>query len=62
MTDAAYTAMLEAEKSLQYLTEHMLIGVAWKYGKNSSEYEMAGGIRKSDRKRPMRKAKIEAIG
>jgi hypothetical protein len=27
----------------------MLIGVACKYGKDSLEYEMAGGVRKSDR-------------
>ncbi len=27
----------------------MLIGVAFKYGKDSIEYEMAGGVRKSDR-------------
>ncbi len=27
----------------------MLIGVAFKYGKDSLEYEMTGGVRKSDR-------------
>jgi hypothetical protein len=32
-------------------------GVASKYGKDSNEYEKAGGTRKSERKRPMRKAK-----
>jgi hypothetical protein len=29
----------------------MLIGVAFKYGKDSREYEMAGGVRKSERVR-----------
>ena len=29
-------------------------GVASKYGKDSDEYEKAGGVRKSERKRPMR--------
>jgi hypothetical protein len=29
----------------------MLVGVAAKYGKNSNEYKMAGGVRKADRKR-----------
>jgi hypothetical protein len=30
----------------------MLAGVASKYGKDSVEYEKAGGVRKSERKRP----------
>jgi hypothetical protein len=33
------------------LSEKMLIGVAFKYGKDSREYEMAGGVRKSERVR-----------
>ncbi|BAZ67792.1 hypothetical protein NIES4106_25490 [Fischerella sp. NIES-4106] len=33
------------------ISERMLTGVACKYGKDSSEYEMAGGVRKSDRVR-----------
>ena len=32
-------------------SERMLAGVASKYGKNSSEYEMAGGTRKTERKK-----------
>jgi hypothetical protein len=32
----------------------VLLGVAYKYGKDSEEYEMAGGVRKSKRKRPVR--------
>jgi hypothetical protein len=42
------------EKTLADLSEHMLLGVASHYGKNSNEYQMAGGVRKSDRKRPVR--------
>ncbi len=34
--------------------ERILTGVATKYGKNSSQYEMAGGVRKSERKKPKR--------
>ncbi|GAB4369296.1 MAG: hypothetical protein Kow00121_09090 [Elainellaceae cyanobacterium] len=45
-----------AEKGLSDLSELMLLGVATTYGKSSNEYEMAGGIRKSDRKRPVRRA------
>jgi hypothetical protein len=37
------------EKDLGNLTEQMLIEVAFQYGKNSSEYQMAGGVRKQDR-------------
>ncbi len=59
--DAAYNELLEAEKSLGSLTEHMLLGVASKYGKDSHEYEMAGGVRKSERKRPARKAKTPTV-
>ncbi|NJL35845.1 MAG: hypothetical protein HC840_05100 [Leptolyngbyaceae cyanobacterium RM2_2_4] len=57
--DAAHSKVEELERSLRNLSEHMLLGVAVKYGKNSVEYEMAGGTRKSDRKRPVRKAKVE---
>ncbi len=41
--------MNELDKALSDLTEKMLIGVAFKYGKDSREYEMAGAVRKSDR-------------
>jgi hypothetical protein len=35
----------------------MLAGVGSKYGKDSSEYEQAGGTRTSERKPPVRKPK-----
>jgi hypothetical protein len=54
--DADRTAMQEAEKALSSLSEKMLIGIAYEYGKDSMEYSMAGGVRKSQRKRPTRKA------
>ena len=47
--DSSKTEMDELDKTLSDLTEKMLIGVAFKYGKDSREYEMAGGVRKSDR-------------
>ncbi|MEH1850047.1 MAG: hypothetical protein V7L25_35070 [Nostoc sp.] len=50
-----------AEKSLMELTEHMLVSVAAKYGKNSDEYKMAGGVRRNDRKRPVRQPKQGAV-
>jgi hypothetical protein len=46
--DSTKTEIEEMEKSLGTLSERLLLGVAWKYGKDSSEYVMAGGVRKSD--------------
>ena len=43
------------EKALADLTERMLAGVGSKFGKNSSEYEKAGGKRKSEIKRGPKK-------
>ena len=37
--------------------ERMLSAMGDKYGKDSSEYEVAGGTRKSERKKPTKKAK-----
>jgi hypothetical protein len=34
---------------------HRLNGVKVKFGRDSSEYEMAGRVRRSERKRPQRK-------
>jgi hypothetical protein len=46
-----------SEKIVADYSERILAGVGSKYGKNSNEYEMAGGVKKSDRKRPVRKPK-----
>lgn len=50
----------QKERELAELSERMLIGVAAKYGKDSNEYEKAGGTRKSERKRPTRKSPNES--
>ncbi|MEH1845192.1 MAG: hypothetical protein V7L25_09355 [Nostoc sp.] len=47
--DSSKTDMDELEKTLTDLTDKMLIAVAFTYGTDSSEYEMAGGIRKTKR-------------
>src|SRR6185503_4965799 len=52
-----HNALLAAEKALGDLSERMLAGVAARFGKNSSYYEQAGGVRMSERKRPVRKPK-----
>jgi len=53
--DAALNEFIAAEKNLRDLSERMLSAVAAVYGKDSDEYEKAGGKRKSERKRPERK-------
>lgn len=49
--DDAANALQAAEKNLSVFAENVLIGVKMKYGKDSSEYEMVGGTRLSDRRR-----------
>jgi hypothetical protein len=48
------------EKDLDTMSVNMLAGVRIKHGEDSAEYEMAGGTRKSDRKKPVRKTKIKS--
>ena len=55
--DHALNALVAAEKGLLDLSERMLGGVGSKFGKDSSQYEMAGGTRKSEKKKPKRKPK-----
>ena len=45
------------ETALAEYSNRMLSGVATRFGKDSNEYEAAGGVRKSERKKPVRKAK-----
>lgn len=54
--DNLYNELLADERSLGEMSEHMLSGVKVKFGRDSSEYEMAGGVRRSERKRPQRRA------
>lgn len=48
------------EKALRDFSERMLTGVAAKYGKDSNQYQMAGGTKKSQIKRKVRKKVNEA--
>lgn len=57
VVDDKLNAFVTAETTLKDISERILAGVAARYGKNSSQYEQAGGVRKSERKRPVRKAK-----
>ena len=54
-TDDAANKLHAAEKELRTFSERILTGIAFKYGKDSNEYEMAGGTRKSEIKHPAKK-------
>ncbi|MGB7087197.1 MAG: hypothetical protein WBD47_16675 [Phormidesmis sp.] len=49
--DDAANEIEQIEKQLSVSAENVLIGVKMKYGKDSSQYEMVGGTRQSDRRR-----------
>ena len=55
--DTALNDVKAEEKSLRELSERMREAVGAVYGHNSNEYEKAGGVRKTERKRPVRKPK-----
>ncbi|MCC5621169.1 hypothetical protein [Nostoc sp. CHAB 5715] len=56
--DVLLTQIVENEQDLADYSEKILRGIAYKYGNNSHEYQMAGGIRKSDRKRTVRQSVV----
>jgi hypothetical protein len=61
LVDQAYNDLLGSEKKLSEKSEKMLNAVAIVYGRNSSEYEMAGGKSRSERRRSRRSAvEVEA--
>jgi hypothetical protein len=49
--DDLYNDCIAQIDLLKDWNERVLTGVATKYGKNNSQYEMAGGVRKSERKK-----------
>ncbi|MBP6755022.1 MAG: hypothetical protein KA210_02660 [Bacteroidia bacterium] len=53
--DDLYNACLVQMEVVKDLNERILTGVATKYGKNSTQYEMAGGKKKSERKKATKK-------
>lgn len=50
--DAKRTSLKKKERELLDYRERILTAIAFVYGKDSEEYVAAGGIRKSERKRP----------
>ncbi|MEH2145920.1 hypothetical protein [Nostoc sp.] len=61
VVDSSRTEIEEMEKNLSQLSEKMLMVVAIKYGKDSREYEMAGGVRNSDRARKIRSSRLKNV-
>ncbi len=55
--DGLLNALEADEKALNTLSEKMLAAVGVKYGKDSDEYEQAGGTRSSERAKPTKKKK-----
>lgn len=59
-TDEGLNLVQRTEKKVKDWSERMLAAVAGRFGKDADEYEKAGGVRKSERKRPTRRAKAPA--
>lgn len=57
LADEKLNVFLAKERELRDWNERMLSGVKTKYGADSNEYEKAGGTKKSERARPVRKPK-----
>lgn len=50
--DGMRSQIRQRETALNDLRERMLLAIASKFGKDSHQYVLAGGVRKSERKRP----------
>ncbi len=59
--DSSRTEIEELEQILGNFSEKILMGVGFKYGKDSHEYEMAGGVRKSERIRKSRLSRLKNL-
>ena len=57
IVDDLYNGCIAELQILKDWNEKILLGVKSKFGANSSEYEMAGGVRKSERKKPKKSTK-----
>lgn len=53
----ANNKLLTMETALKEFIKRTLGAIGSKYGDDSSEYELAGGMRRSERKKPVRKPK-----
>jgi hypothetical protein len=55
--DEKLNEIVKGERGLGELCDRLLSGVGAKFGKDSNQYEKAGGTRKSERKKPQKKEK-----
>jgi hypothetical protein len=60
MIDSSRNKLDEMEKTLSQVSDKMLTWVGCKYGKNSNEYELAGGVRDSERIRKSRLTRLKS--
>ncbi|MGI8502748.1 MAG: hypothetical protein ACR2LR_16675 [Hassallia sp.] len=60
MIDSSKQKLDETEKTLNQVSDKMLMGVGFKYGKNSTEYQLAGGVKDSDRIRKSRLTRLKS--
>ncbi|MBU7585328.1 MAG: hypothetical protein KAF91_20970 [Nostoc sp. TH1S01] len=60
MVDSSKIKLDAMEKTLSQVSDKILMGVRFKYGKNSNEYELAGGVRDSERVRKSRLTRLKS--
>ncbi|MEM9449055.1 MAG: hypothetical protein AAGA75_11025 [Cyanobacteria bacterium P01_E01_bin.6] len=60
LIDSSQVEIKDLERHLGDLSDQMLTAIAYKYGKDSREYEMAGGVRKSERIRRSTVSRLKA--
>jgi hypothetical protein len=54
--DEKANQVIAAEKTVSELSARMLAGIGARFGKDSNQYEQAGGVRQSERRRAPRKS------
>ncbi|BAY20504.1 hypothetical protein NIES2100_02460 [Calothrix sp. NIES-2100] len=59
LVDSSKTKVDTMEKTLRRLSDKMLKGVGFKYGTDSNEYELAGGVTESERTRKGRITRLK---
>ncbi|MFN6515998.1 MAG: hypothetical protein RMY29_016075 [Nostoc sp. CreGUA01] len=57
--DSSKIELEELEQNLVSYCENMMVGIRFKYGKDSREYEMAGGVRRSEVLRKSRATRLK---
>ncbi|MGF1987808.1 MAG: hypothetical protein RMY62_008085 [Nostoc sp. ZfuVER08] len=57
--DSSKIELEQLEKKLVSYCENMMMGIGFKYGKDSREYQMAGGVRRSEILRKSRATRLK---